>query len=117
MLVLIDIFSRFLFIVPLKNKQHQNVTDGLKSVFHSGRKPDTLRTDKGSEFKNRWVKTFLKKEGVYTIYTQNETKANYAERVIRTIKKYDVSLFPQEQNLSLCRCFTRFSITRDLTDL
>lgn len=86
LLVLIDIFSRFLFIVPLKNKQHQNVTDGLQSVFHSGRKPETLRTDKGSEFKNRWVKTFLKKEGVHTIYTQNETKANYAERVIRTMK-------------------------------
>lgn len=55
LLVLIDIFSRFLYIVPLKNKQHQNVTNGLKSVFHSGRKPDARRTDKGSEFKNRWV--------------------------------------------------------------
>ena len=86
LLVLIDIFSRFLFIVPLKNKQHQNITDGLKSVFQTGRKPRTLRTDKGSEFKNRWVKSFLKKEGVHAIYTQNETKANYAERVIRTMK-------------------------------
>lgn len=46
----------------------------------------TLRTDKGSEFKNRWVKAFLKKEGVHTIFTQNENKANYAERVIRTMK-------------------------------
>ena len=86
LLVLIDIFSRFLFIVPLKNKQHQNIIDDLKSVFQTGRKPNSLRTDKGSEFKNRWVKTFLKKEGVHTIYTQNETKANYAERVIRTMK-------------------------------
>lgn len=86
LLVLIDIFSRFLFIIPLKNKQHQSVTDGLKSAFQSGRKPQTLRTDKGSEFKNRWVKAFLKKENVHTIFTQNETKANYAERVIRTMK-------------------------------
>lgn len=73
--VLIDIFSRFLFIVLLKNKQHQNITDGLKHVFQKGRKPHTLRTDKGSKFKNRWVKSMLKKEGVHTIYTQNETKA------------------------------------------
>ena len=86
LLVLIDIFSRFLFIVPLKNKQHGNITDGLKSVFQTGRKPHTLRTDKGSEFKNRWVKSFLKTEDIHTIYTQNETKANYAERVIRTMK-------------------------------
>ncbi|XP_056004157.1 uncharacterized protein LOC125662183 [Ostrea edulis] len=86
LLVLIDIFSRYLFIVPLTNKHHQNIIDGLKSVFQTGRKPHTLRTDKGSEFKNRWVKTFLKKEGINVIYTQNETKANYAERVIRTMK-------------------------------
>jgi hypothetical protein len=72
--VLIDIFSRFLFIVPLKKKQHENITDGFKSVFQTGRKPHTLRTDKGSEFKNRWVKAFLKKEGIHTIYTRNESK-------------------------------------------
>lgn len=86
LLVLIDIFSRYLFIIPLRNKHHQNIIDGLKSVFHTERKPHTLRTDKGSEFKNRWVKTYLKKEGINVIYTQNETKANYAERVIRTMK-------------------------------
>lgn len=83
LLVLIDIFSRFLFLIPLKNKQHQSITDGFKLVFQSGRKPNTIRTDKGSEFKNRWVKAFFKKEGIHTIYTQNET---YAERVIRTMK-------------------------------
>lgn len=86
LLVLIDIFSRYLFIVPLKNKHHQNIVDGLKLVFQKRRKPNTLRTDKGSEFKNRWVKAFLKKEEIHAIYTQNETKANYAERVIRTMK-------------------------------
>lgn len=86
LLVLIDIFSRYLFIVPLKNKHYQNIVDGLKLVFQKRRKPNTLRTDKGSEFKNRWVKAFLKKEGIHAIYTQNETKANYAERVIRTMK-------------------------------
>lgn len=86
LLVLIDIFSRYLFIIPLRNKHHQNIIDGLKSVFQTGRKPHTLRTDKGSEFKNRWVKTYLKKEGINVIYTQKETKANYAGRVIRTMK-------------------------------
>lgn len=29
LLVLIDIFSRFLFLIPLKNKQHQSITDGF----------------------------------------------------------------------------------------
>lgn len=63
LLVLIDIFGRFLFLIPLKNKQHQSITDGFKLVFQSGRKPNTIRTDKGSEFKNRWVKAFFLKRG------------------------------------------------------
>lgn len=61
LLVLIDIFSRFLFIVPLKNKQHQNITDALKSVFKTGRKPRALRTDKGSEFKKPLGKGIFEK--------------------------------------------------------
>lgn len=46
LLVLIDIFSRFLFIIPLKSKQHQNIINGLKIIFQKGRKPNTLRTDR-----------------------------------------------------------------------
>ncbi|KAK3104646.1 hypothetical protein FSP39_007059 [Pinctada imbricata] len=86
LLVLIDIFSRFLMMVPLKNKSHSSMISAFQKVFDKGRKPKTLRTDKGSEFKNRWVKSYLHSESINTIYTQNETKANYAERVIRTMK-------------------------------
>ena len=50
------------------------------------RRTRTLRTDNGTEFKNRWVKQFLKKEGIHAYTTKNETKANFAERVIRTLK-------------------------------
>ena len=32
LLVLIDVFSRYLFIVPLTNKHHRTIIDGLKSV-------------------------------------------------------------------------------------
>lgn len=86
LLVLIDIFSRYLIMVPLKDKTHQSVIKALTKIFQKDRKPKVLRTDKGSEFKNRWVKKFLHDKGISTIYTQNETKANYAERVIRTMK-------------------------------
>ena len=48
--------------------------------------PRTLRSDNGTEFKNRWFKQFMKKEGIYAYTTKNEMKANFAERVIRTLK-------------------------------
>lgn len=58
-LVLQDIFSRFLFTAPLKQKTAAEVIKGFQSIFAKGRKPKVLRTDKGSEFKNKWVKSFF----------------------------------------------------------
>ena len=97
LLVLIDIFSRFLVMVPLQDKKHSSIIEALRGVFARGRKPKTLRTDKGSEFKNKWVKEFLQDQDVNTLYTQNETKANFAERVIRTMKNMMYRYFMKSQ--------------------
>jgi len=87
LLIVIDIFSRFLWIQPLKNKTGKDVVTGLKNIFNKGRKCKKIRSDKGSEFVNHVVKTYLKNEDIYFFTTQNsQTKANFAERVIKTIK-------------------------------
>lgn len=62
LLVLIDIFSRFLFIIPLKSKQHQNIINGLKIIFQKGRKPNTLRTDRVVNLKIAGLRHFWKKK-------------------------------------------------------
>lgn len=80
-----DIFFRFIFMYPLKQKTANAVIKGFRSIFEH-RKPKVARFDKGSEFKNKWVKEFMKKEGVRIIFTQNKTKSNYAERAIQNIK-------------------------------
>lgn len=49
-------------------------------------KPQKIRADRGSEFVNRWFKQLMKDEGIYFFSTQNPPKANYVERVQRTIK-------------------------------
>ena len=45
--ILIDVFSRHLWVVPIPNKKHTSIVNGLKLVFASGRKPQTLRSDSG----------------------------------------------------------------------
>ena len=62
-----------------------------------GRVPQSIRTDKGSEFANRWVKQFMKENKIYYYTTQNQTKANYAERVIRTLKNMMYRYFSHTQ--------------------
>ena len=86
LLVVIDLFSRYLWVQPLKGKTHQDILKGLQDILHKGRKPESVRSDKGSEFANRWVKRFMKGLDIYYFTSQNETKANYAERVIRSLK-------------------------------
>lgn len=87
LLICIDIFSRFLWVQPLKNKTGKEVVKALNKIFSEGRTCTKLRSDKGTEFVNRVVKDYLKSKNIYFFNTLNsQTKSNYAERVIKTFK-------------------------------
>ena len=77
----IDIFSKYGWVIPLKNKEGKTVADALKTIFEK-RKPEKLWTDKGKEFYNKNVKDLIE---LYS--TENEEKSSIVERWIRTIKE------------------------------
>jgi hypothetical protein len=86
-LVVIDIFSKFLWMRPLEDKKGQSVTSAFENILRGDRRPTRIRTDKGQEFRARVFNAFLNTRHIENLYAQNtETKANYAERVIKTIK-------------------------------
>ena len=96
-LVAIDIFSRYTWLRPLKSKQGHKVVEAFQSIFAEGRKPSKIRTDKGTEFTNHLVQKYLKEEDVIHFVTHNEVKANYAERVIKTLKGRIFKYFTKKQ--------------------
>lgn len=97
-LVVIDVFSRHLWVVPVKSKHHTQIVQAFKTIFQStNRRPKHLRTDKGTEFKNRAIQKLMKDENIHAYTTKNETKANYAERVIRTLKGLTYRYFLHRQ--------------------
>ena len=81
LLLVIDIFSKYGWIIPLKNKKGETVANALKTIFKE-RKPEKLWTDKGREFYNKDVKDLIE---LYS--TENEEKSSIVERWIRTIKE------------------------------
>ena len=85
LLFIIDIFSRHLWVKPLLDKTAKSILKATKEVF-SERKPLKLRSDAGAEFNNRYFKKYLKDNDVYYFTTQNVPKANYVERVQKTLK-------------------------------
>ena len=85
--VFIDIFTRYLFTFPLKTLTGVEMVVVMQEVMEKQQtKPKILRTDQGSEYKNKEVERFLSQEKIKHVFTYYETKANYAERVIKTIK-------------------------------
>ena len=86
-LVVIDVFSRYLWVITTQTKTQKDVVNAFKTLLISTtRRPQVLRTDSGKEFTNKGVQSLLQAAGVKHFTTKNETKANYAERVIRTLK-------------------------------
>ena len=81
LLLVIDTFSKYGYLIPLKNKKGETVADALKDIFKK-RKPEKLWTDKGREFYNKDVKDLVE---LYS--TENEEKSSIAERWVRTIKE------------------------------
>ena len=86
LLVCIDVFSKFVWVIPLKTKTGPALVTAFKKILESGRKPQKIRTDQGTEFFNKHFKDLMKEEEIQLYNTYNETKASVVERVIRTLK-------------------------------
>lgn len=96
-LLCIDILSKFVWVVPLKTKQAKDMVKGFQTILAQGRKPNLLRTDQGMEFRNEMIKKLFKNKGIHHFVTENEVKANYAERAIKTIKGRIFKYFTKKQ--------------------
>ena len=86
LLVAIDILSHYTWTRPLKNKTGKEVSKAFNSIFAEGRVPRKIRSDRGTEFTNKTTQQVFREYGVEHFLTNNEVKANCAERVIRTLK-------------------------------
>ena len=61
LLTVIDVFSKYGWIIPMKDKKGETVTESFKTIFKEGRKPQFLWTDKGKKFHNKHLKELLEK--------------------------------------------------------
>ena len=87
LLCVIDLFSRYSWVIPLKNKKRGSIVDGFKKILDkSKRKPNKIWVDHESEFYNNKFKSFLKENDIKMYSTHNEGKLIFAERFIKTLK-------------------------------
>ena len=83
----IDIFSKYAWVVPLKDKKGVSIATAFQSILkQSNRKPNKIWVDKGSEFYNASFKKWLQDNDIVMYSTDNEGKSVVSERFIRTLK-------------------------------
>ena len=71
----IDIFSKYAWVIPLKDKRIITITQAFRNILHeSNCKPNKVWVDKGSEFYNRSMKSFSQNNNIKMYSTQNEEK-------------------------------------------
>ena len=88
-LVVIDLFTKRIWAVPMKHKNGPTTAAAFESIFDSVNEfPTHLITDKGTEFTNWQVQKIFQNYDInhYHLKTRTKWKAGAVERVNRTIK-------------------------------
>ena len=87
LLCAIDLFSKYAFVVPLKDKKEISITSAFNKIIkQSNRKPNKILVDQGGEFYNHVFKRWLSNNDMIMYSTFNEGKSVIVERFIRALK-------------------------------
>jgi hypothetical protein len=82
----IDVFSRYAFAIPVKDKRGSTVAAASEKIF-SERVPNMVQTDRGLEFLNAQVQDVFRKHGIRHYFRLNDDiKAALVERFNRILK-------------------------------
>ena len=81
-----DLFSKYAWVVPLKDKRGISIVNAFQKIISEGRKPNKIWVDQDSEFYNKYFQDFLKINNIEMYSTYNEGISVVAERFIRTLK-------------------------------
>jgi len=85
-LTVIDVFGKFAWVRPLKNKSGASLREAFASIIVD-RKPNFLQSDKGREFLNTAFQSLLSENGIKFYTSQNDDiKCAVVERFNRTLK-------------------------------
>ena len=78
LLCIIDIFSEYTWVIPLKNKKVIRITNAFQNILdESNRKPNKIWIDKGSEFYSKSMKSWLQDSNIEIHWIYYEGKSIY----------------------------------------
>ena len=86
-LLVIDIFSEFVWTIGLKNKNAQSVKDIFENILlYSERKPNLMKIDRGKDFYNNIIQIFIKNNNIKHYSRKTDLGAVFAKKFNRVIR-------------------------------
>jgi hypothetical protein len=87
MLNVIDVFSKYAWSIPMKDKTGITTLNAFKEIAKSsGRMPKHIWVDQGKEFYNKHMDEWIKENNIIRYSTYGEHKSAVVERFNRTLK-------------------------------
>ena len=84
-MLMVDIFDKFMHVVPIKGKKEEDLTSGMIECLHKmGKKPDLIYTDDEGAMNKEAIQKYLKGENIE--HHRTRAHPNFSERAIRTLK-------------------------------
>ena len=89
LLTVIDVFSKYAWVIPVKNKSASAILAAFQELFNrqaKPRKPKRIQTDAGKEFLNTQLQNYLREQNILHFHSASDKKAAVVERFNRTLK-------------------------------
>ena len=100
LLYAIDIYSKYDWAISLKDTKSITITNAFQKILkESSRKPNKIWIEKGNEFYNRSMKSWLEENSIEMHSTHNKGKSVAAERFIRTLRNKIINIWIQFQKM------------------
>ena len=87
LLVVIEVFSRKIFVSPMKSKTKEATLKSFRSIHkYIDFSPKTLSVDKGKEFRAQIFQNYCLQNNIKLIFSNSSTKASIVERCQRNLQ-------------------------------
>ena len=86
LLVVIDIFSCYGWVEPLKDKTANEIVKAFDKILQEGRIPKRLHLDSAKDFTSEKFQKYVKSKHITHFRIHTEKQANYVEHFIKTLK-------------------------------
>ena len=93
LLVAIDVFSKYAYVILLKSKNADSMLKGFKKLFTQTDFVANLETDRGKEFLNKKVQNYFRQHKINHYSSSGDFKASVVERFNRTLKEKIFRIF------------------------